>query len=72
MLQFRGKNTRITFVKHPKTPRAFSGTPLDNGQRKETYLGNESIFTMFSHVFSGRDAELRFEEFAKGIYIYKT
>ena len=23
----------MSFVKHPKTPRAFSGTPLDNGHR---------------------------------------
>ena len=26
-LEFKGKDTRISFVKHPKTPRAFSGTP---------------------------------------------
>ena len=33
-LEFKGKDTRITFVKHPKTPRAFSGTPLDNEHRQ--------------------------------------
>ena len=29
-------------------------------------------FLALGDVFSGRDAELRFEEFAEGIYISKT
>ena len=49
-----GKDTRITFVKHPKTPRAFSGTPLDNGHRK---INIERRKALFRGVDQGADDE---------------